>query len=172
MDDAGTFDCHGVELPLPTGWSNETVFRFAMPPTPPATPTAQPFRTNAVAVLRGTDPKLTIEEALRGLRSSSPAKPSEVGTFKVSSGGAGLAKAAAPPADAPPAMIGYGYGKLGSEKAAYLDLSFYSPEAQRRLYQRQVIALPRRGRMMVLTFTAVESDLDSVAAALGFRKSS
>jgi hypothetical protein len=167
MDD-GTFNCHGVELPLPVGWSNETVFRFALPPAPPVAPNAPQFRTNAVAVMRGTDPKLTIEEALRGMRASSPAKPSEVGNFKVRVGQ--LAKADALPPDAPPALLGCGLGNLGSERAAFLDVSFYSPEAQRRLYQRQIVALPLPGRMLVFTLTGTDAELDPLARELGFRK--
>ena len=60
-----------------------------------------------------------------------------------------------------------GLGTLGGTPAAWLDISFFSPEAKRRLYQRQIMALPAPGTMVMLTLTSERPGLDEHARTFG-----
>jgi hypothetical protein len=159
-----TVECHGLTLALAEGWNDDSIFRFAAPvrETPPGVP---PFRSSMVVARRPANPTLTAAEALQGLRSGAPPKVAEA-TFKVRGGQ--LAKAEEPAVDAPPAQLGSGLATIGGREAAWLDRSFFSPEAHRRLYQRQIIALSTPGTVVLLTLTSDLPDLDVFARQFGF----
>ncbi len=163
-----TINCYGVPLTLGPRWIDDTLFRFALPPreVPAGTPL---FRTNMIIARRAAAPNLTLPDVLRGLESSAPPKHvTDQQAFKVRDGH--LAKQESTPVDAPPEQLGSGFAAIGGREAVWLDVSFFSVEAKRRLYQRQIITLPQPETMLVLTLTADDSDLDHHAKELGFAR--
>ncbi|MBI5547646.1 MAG: hypothetical protein HY901_27505 [Deltaproteobacteria bacterium] len=167
MADARVVECHGVSLSIPASWRDETLFRFALPPPGPTDPGAPPFRTNLIASRRSVDPALNLEDALRDLLATAPPKAREApASFKVRVGH--LAKQEAPPPEAPPVQLGSGLGTLQEHRAAWLDVSFFARDANRRLFQRQILSLPGPGSMVVLTLTSDEENLETLTRQVGF----
>jgi hypothetical protein len=153
MPESTVVTLHGIELAVPAGWEDWTLFRFKAPPradlgTPlhmraAQAPSKPAFRSNLMVTKYELREPATIEhifdapnlDALRHQRE-----------FKV---------------------LRAGLGTYRGTAMAWQDTTFFEPAVQAQIFQRQIALLQDPAVLVVLSLTSDTTDLDALARQIG-----
>ncbi len=139
---------HGVCVNILPEWEDRSVYRFALPNSRAelqtslhAGATKTPFTSNIVAARMPRDPEQTSDCFFEEGNRQATRDPS----YRV---------------------LQAGHGTRGGRPACWQDVTFFSPEAQLQIFQRQV-AILFEGYAVVFNITSDCNDLAPTAAAVG-----